>query len=111
MDEVLRKFEGGSFNSFPADFEGVVDLSILSYFSNKYTTFLVIGGGHTAYNRLFQFFEVVIRRITVYTLDYTTGYTEKNILRSSYTQYNCVYPGLHPCINLIFEPGIFAEFK
>ena len=32
---------------------------------------------------------------------FKSGYTEKNILRSSYTQYNCVYPGLHPCIYTI----------
>ena len=27
---------------------------------------------------------------------FKSGYTEKNILRSCYTQDNCVYPGLHP---------------
>ena len=36
------------------------------------TYFYFIGGGHTAYNRLFQFLEAIIRRITAYTLDYTT---------------------------------------
>ena len=34
---------------------------------------------------------------------FKSGYTEKNILRSSYTQYNCVYPRLHPWVLLLNE--------
>ena len=45
---------------------------LLSYFMTD-TYFYFIGGGRTAYNQLFQFLEVIIRRITAYTLDYTTG--------------------------------------